>query len=81
MTISAAEQSFLDDVSLDMPWALVETFATMHRWMPEDVNTAADVIISRLRAAGDAARYRLTTEADRASFIEPMMRRKPGSAQ
>lgn len=52
MTITAAEQSFLDDVSLDMPWALVETFATMHRWMPEDVNKAADVIVSRLRAAG-----------------------------
>ncbi len=52
MTITAAEQYFLDDVSLDMPWALVETFATLHRWMPEDVNKAADVIVSRLRAAG-----------------------------
>lgn len=52
MTITAAEQALLDDISLDMPWALVETFATMHRWMPEDVNKAADVIASRLRAAG-----------------------------
>ena len=52
MTITAAEQGFLDDISLDMPWALVETFATMHRWMPEDVNKAADVIAARLRAAG-----------------------------
>ena len=52
MTITAAEQYFLDDVSLDMPWALVETFATLHRWMPDDVNKAADVIVSRLRAAG-----------------------------
>ena len=52
MTITAAEQRLLDDVSLDMPWALVETFATLHRWMPDDVNKAADVIASRLRAAG-----------------------------
>lgn len=52
MAISAAEQAFIDDVSLDMPWALVETFATMHRWMPEDVNKAADVIAGRLRAVG-----------------------------
>ena len=52
MTITATEQRFLDDISLDMPWALVETFATMHRWMPEDVNKAADVMVARLRAAG-----------------------------
>ena len=52
MSITAAEQRLLDDISLDMPWALVETFATMHRWMPEDVNKAADVIAARLREAG-----------------------------
>ncbi len=52
MAITATEQRFLDDVSLDMPWALVETFATMHRWRPEQVNAAADVIAGRLRAAG-----------------------------
>ena len=52
MAISATEQRFIDDVSLDMPWALVETFSTMHRWRPEDVNASADVIVSRLRAAG-----------------------------
>ncbi len=52
MTITASERRFLDAVSLDMPWALVETFATMHRWMPEDVNRGADVIVERLRAAG-----------------------------
>ena len=52
MSITAAEQRLLDDISLDMPWALVETFATMHRWMPEDVNKAADVIAARLRQAG-----------------------------
>ncbi len=52
MTITAAEQRLLDDVTLDLPWALVETFATMHRWMPDDVNKAADVIAARLREAG-----------------------------
>jgi hypothetical protein len=52
MTIIAAEQAFLDDVSLDAPWSLVTTFATMPRWRPEDVNRAADVIVSRLQALG-----------------------------
>ena len=52
MAISAAEQAFLDDITLDMPWALVETFSTMPRWRPEDVNAAAEVIAGRLRAAG-----------------------------
>ncbi len=52
MAITATEQDFLDEVSLDIPWALVETFSTMHRWMPEDVNKAAEVIVTRLRAAG-----------------------------
>lgn len=52
MTITIAEQHLLDEISLDMPWALVETFATLHRWMPDDVNKAADIIASRLRAAG-----------------------------
>jgi hypothetical protein len=52
MTISTAEQGFLDQVSLDVPWKLVETFATMHRWMPEDVNRGATVIIDTLAALG-----------------------------
>ena len=52
MPISDSERRFLDDVSLDMPWALVETFSTMPRWRPEDVNRGADVIVERLRAAG-----------------------------
>ena len=52
MTIIADEQRILADVSLDLPWELVETFSTMHRWRPEDVNRAADVLVERLRAAG-----------------------------
>ena len=35
-----------------MPWALVESFATMPRWRPEDVNAGADIIVQRLRGAG-----------------------------
>jgi hypothetical protein len=52
MPITADEQRFLDAISLDAPWDLVTTFAGMHRWRPEDVNTAADVIVDRLRRHG-----------------------------
>ena len=52
MTITAAEQEFLDDVSLELPWSLVTSFATMPRWRPEDVNRAADVLVAKLREAG-----------------------------
>jgi N-acetylated-alpha-linked acidic dipeptidase len=50
--ISATERRFLDAVSLDLPWGLVETFSTMPRWLPEDVNRGADVIAQRLRGVG-----------------------------
>ena len=49
----------LDDISLDAPWALVETFSKMPRWKPQDVNAGADVIAGMLkshRRAGHAAR-------------------------
>ena len=52
MPISEAEQVFVDEVSLDMPWALVETFSTMPRWRPEDVNRGVDTLVQRLRGAG-----------------------------
>ncbi|WP_207448972.1 M28 family peptidase [Roseomonas marmotae] len=52
MPISDLERRFLDKVGLDTPWSLVETFSTMPRWMPEDVNGAADVIGQRLAALG-----------------------------
>ncbi|HEX3349013.1 MAG TPA: M28 family peptidase [Acetobacteraceae bacterium] len=52
MPINDSERVFLDEVSLDMPWALVETFATKTRWKPEDVNAAVDVLVERLRGAG-----------------------------
>ncbi|MBD3844468.1 M28 family peptidase [Bosea sp. SSUT16] len=52
MAVSSAERRFLDKVSIDEPWKLVETFSTMPRWRPEDVNASADVIVGRLRALG-----------------------------
>jgi N-acetylated-alpha-linked acidic dipeptidase len=42
----------LDDISLDAPWALVETFSKMPRWKPQDVNASADVIAKALKAHG-----------------------------
>jgi len=52
MTLSSSERRVLDKVSLEEPWKLVETFSTLPRWRPEDVNGGADVIISRLKALG-----------------------------
>ncbi|HEY0419568.1 MAG TPA: M28 family peptidase, partial [Acetobacteraceae bacterium] len=52
MPISDSEQRFLDAVSLDAPWALVERFATMPRWRPEDVNRGVDELVLRLRDLG-----------------------------
>jgi len=52
MPLSDTERRLLDQVSLDLPWGLVESFATMPRWMPDDVNRAADVIAQRMRGAG-----------------------------
>ena len=43
---------FLDDISLDAPWALVETFSKMPRWKPQDVNAGADIIAGMLKSFG-----------------------------
>jgi len=50
--LSDVEQRLLASVSLDAPWSLVETFARLHRWRPDDVNIAADVIAERVRDLG-----------------------------
>jgi len=50
--ISDVERRFLDAVSLDLPWGLVESFSTMPRWRPEDVNRGADLIVEKLRGQG-----------------------------
>ena len=52
MAISDLEQGFLDTVSLDLPWSLVEKFSVMPRWRPEDVNRAADVLGEKLQSIG-----------------------------
>ena len=52
MPITEAERRFIDEVSLDLPWGLVEEFATMPRWQPEDVNRGANALVSRLRGIG-----------------------------
>jgi hypothetical protein len=52
MPISDSERRFIDEVSLALPWSLVEQFATMPRWRPEDVNRSADVLVAKLRERG-----------------------------
>ena len=52
MAITATEQRFIDDISIDLPWGLVEAFSVMPRWRPEDVNRGAEAIVQRLRGAG-----------------------------
>jgi hypothetical protein len=52
MPISESERRFIDEVSLDLPWGLVERFSTMPRWRPEDVNRGADLIVAKLRDLG-----------------------------
>lgn len=46
------EKALLDQVSIDAPWALVETFATFKREHPDDVNRGMDEVIDRLRTLG-----------------------------
>lgn len=50
--LDAQETSNFDQVTLDAPWSLAETFAGMHRWRPEDVAMAGALIADRLRALG-----------------------------
>ena len=52
MPISEAERRFVDEVSLDLPWGLVEHFSGMPRWRPEDVNRGMDALVERLRGEG-----------------------------
>ena len=52
MPISEAERRYVDEVSLDLPWGLVEHFAGMPRWRPEDVNRGMDALVQRLQGEG-----------------------------
>ncbi len=46
------ERKILGDVSLDVPWALVEDYAKMPRWRPEDVNGGVDHLVGVLGRLG-----------------------------
>ena len=50
--MNGTEQEILDQITLDAPWELIETFATMPREAPKDVIRGADAIAERLRAHG-----------------------------
>ncbi|NKC30079.1 M28 family peptidase [Falsiroseomonas selenitidurans] len=50
--MDAFERRMLDQVTLDAPWELVETFARTPRCMPEEVNRGAAMIAARLEALG-----------------------------
>ncbi len=46
------ERQILGDVTLDVPWALVEDYAKMPRWRPEDVNGGVDHLVGVLAKLG-----------------------------
>jgi len=50
--VTEDERTVLADISMDVPWALVELFATMLRVHPDEANRAADVLVERLRELG-----------------------------
>ncbi len=52
MPMSEAERRFVDEVTIDLPWGLVESFAGMPRWRPEDVNRGMDTLVQRLHDEG-----------------------------
>lgn len=52
MTLDTPLHTILDQVTADVPWSLVERFATFPRWKPEDVAAAADDIARRLTELG-----------------------------
>ena len=50
--ITDLESRLHNDVSIDAPWALLETFSTIIREHPDECNRAADIIAERLAAFG-----------------------------
>ena len=42
----------IDSITLDEPWSLIERFTTLRREHPDDVRTAADEIVARLKRLG-----------------------------
>jgi N-acetylated-alpha-linked acidic dipeptidase len=50
--MNKVESEILANVSLDEPWALVESFSTFKREHPNDVNRGMDEVVTRLRKHG-----------------------------
>ncbi|MGB3024345.1 M28 family peptidase [Paradevosia shaoguanensis] len=50
--LDKAIKQAVDQVNGEAPWSLVEAFATMPRWKPEDVEASAHDIARRLREVG-----------------------------
>lgn len=50
--MNKVESDILSQVTLDEPWALVESFSTYKREHPNDVNRGMDEVVSRLRKHG-----------------------------
>ena len=46
------DKAFVEGLTLEHAWALVEHFAVTPRWRPEDVNAAMDHLVARLEALG-----------------------------
>ncbi|KIN74355.1 M28 family peptidase [Sulfitobacter guttiformis] len=46
------EKDLLDQVTIDAPWSLVESFATFKREHPDDVNRGMDEVVDTLRSHG-----------------------------
>ena len=49
LTVLPETSAALNDISLDEPWSLIERFTTLRREHPDDVRTACDEIVARLR--------------------------------
>ncbi|MEW5916653.1 MAG: M28 family peptidase, partial [Gemmatimonadota bacterium] len=50
--ISPDIRAAIDSIALDEPWSLIERFTTLRREHPDDVRTAAEEIVSRLKKLG-----------------------------
>jgi N-acetylated-alpha-linked acidic dipeptidase len=50
--LDSALNTALDAVSIEVPWELVTTFATLPRWKPEDVNASGEWIANQLKKLG-----------------------------
>ncbi|MBM1690955.1 M28 family peptidase [Sulfitobacter geojensis] len=50
--MNQTEKDLLEQVTIDAPWALVESFATFKREHPDDVNRGMDEVVNTLRGHG-----------------------------